>query len=108
MVREKSQKSQDVVLASLAISERKCDETESVSESERCSRPRAAISRNDRKLRKIVKNFRGATSREINQQRAQNVSDRIIKNRLNEMGFSFQKAKTKQLITEKHKRERAQ
>lgn len=50
--------------------------------------------------------MRRATSKEINNQWAQNVSDRTVRNRLNEMGFSFRKAKSKHLLTNKHKKER--
>ena len=84
---------------------RKYKETGSVTNRKRCGRPRATTRRNDRKLRTIVKNMRRATSKEINNQWAQNVSDRTVRNRLNEMGFSFRKAKSKPLLTKKHKKE---
>lgn len=87
---------------------KKYEETGSVINRKKCGRPRATCKRDDRKLRNIVKNTRRLTSKQINIIWEQNVSNRTVRNRLNEMGFAFRKAKMKPFLTKRHKRERLQ
>lgn len=85
---------------------KKFNEIGSVVNRTRCGRPRSTSKRDDRQLRQIVQNLRRGTSKEINGNWAQNVCDRTVRNRLNEMGYSFCKAKTKPFLTKLHRKKR--
>ena len=85
---------------------KKFNESGSVVNRTRCGRPRSTSKRDDRQLRQSVQNMRRGTSNEINGKWAQNVCDRTVRNRINEMGYSFCKAKTKPFLTKLHRKKR--
>lgn len=76
----------------------------------RSGRPRATSIKQDRYLIKICRKMRKSTSKQINiewtKSSGSNVCDRTVRNRLNQHGYRFRKAKTKPLLTKKHRLQR--
>lgn len=83
--------------------------TNSINNLLRSGRPRATSNRQDRKLIQLAKTMRRSTSKQLNAEWCNykvNVSDRTVRNRLNEHGFRWCKAKTKPRLTTQHKKAR--
>ena len=74
-------------------------------------RPRKTSKRQDKKLKAICRENKTFTTKEMKNKWAEigvNVSDRTVRNRLNEMGFTDRKAKRKQELTPKQKKTKLQ
>lgn len=83
--------------------------TNNVKNRPRSGRPRATTRRQDRKLIEIAKSMRRSSSKQLNSEWSKyeiNVCARTLRNRLNEKGYHFCKAKTKPFMTKKHKKSR--
>lgn len=77
----------------------------------RSGRPRVTSSRQDRKLVDLAKSMRRCTSKQLNAEWSKygvKVCARTVRNRLNNKGYHFCKAKTKPYMTKKHKKNRLQ
>lgn len=75
----------------------------------RSGRPRKTSMRQDQKLKALCLENQKCTAKQMRNKWAQTgarVSDRTVRNRLAEMGFSYRKAKRKPVLTYKHKKAR--
>lgn len=91
---------------------KKFQESGTVKDRSRHGRPRKTSATQDRHLRRICKENRRCTSKQLNaewskQSRTQ-VCDKTLRNRLHSMGYAFRKAKVKPFLTKKHRMTRLQ
>uniref|UniRef100_A0A3B5QUP0 Transposase Tc1-like domain-containing protein n=1 Tax=Xiphophorus maculatus TaxID=8083 RepID=A0A3B5QUP0_XIPMA len=82
-----------------------------VVKAKRTGRPRKTSKRQDKQLKAICLENRKSTTKQMKHKWEEvgvNVCDRTVRNRLEEMGFQYRKAKRKPALTPKHKRTRLQ
>ncbi len=88
---------------------KKFKNTGNVDNCPRSGRPRKTSKTQDRSLRRICLKSRKSTSKQMNAEWKKcktHVCDRTVRNRLNEMGYLFCKAKTKPLLTKQYRLQR--